>query len=235
VYEWYLSNMKKIDLLQSVSLFWDLTEEELGYIEEKMVTRRYENGNYIFLEDSEGEQCFFVAKGSVKVTRLSKDGREVILTMLNAGDFFGEMSLLDGESRSANVIALEKTEVLTLNREDFLTVLHDYPTIAIQLVKEMAGRLRKSDRQIASLSLSDAEKRITMCIIRFADDQGVIQNGKVSIPKTPIQQDIANMAGTSRETVSRALSILEKENLIKRNGRELIILDYKKFIKEFDS
>tara|TARA_A100001011_G_C14253569_1_gene819038 strand:- start:370 stop:1068 length:699 start_codon:yes stop_codon:yes gene_type:complete len=228
-------DMKKIDLLQSVSLFFDLSEKELGYIEEKMVTRRYENGNYIFLEDSEGEQCFFVAKGSVKVTRLSKDGREVILTMLNAGDFFGEMSLLDGESRSANVIALEETEVLTLNREDFLVVLHDYPTIAIQLVKEMAGRLRKSDRQIASLSLSDAEKRITMCIIRFADDQGVIKNGKVSIPKTPIQQDIANMAGTSRETVSRALSILEKENLIERNGRELIILDYKKFIKEFDS
>ena len=227
--------MKMIDLLQSVSLFFDLSEKELGYIEEKMVTRRYENGNYIFLEDSEGEQCFFVAKGSVKVTRLSKDGREVILTMLNAGDFFGEMSLLDGESRSANVIALEETEVLTLNREDFLVVLHDYPTIAIQLVKEMAGRLRKSDRQIASLSLSDAEKRITMCIIRFADDQGVIKNGKVSIPKTPIQQDIANMAGTSRETVSRALSILEKENLIERNGRELIILDYKKFIKEFDS
>ena len=227
--------MKKIDLLQSVSLFFDLSEKELGYIEEKMVTRRYENGNYIFLEDSEGEQCFFVAKGSVKVTRLSKDGREVILTMLNAGDFFGEMSLLDGESRSANVIALEETEVLTLIREDFLVVLHDYPTIAIQLVKEMAGRLRKSDRQIASLSLSDAEKRITMCIIRFADDQGVIKNGKVSIPKTPIQQDIANMAGTSRETVSRALSILEKENLIERNGRELIILDYKKFIKEFDS
>ena len=227
--------MKKIDLLQSVSLFFDLSEKELGYIEEKMVSRRYENGNYIFLEESEGEQCFFVAKGSVKVTRLSKDGREVILTMLNAGDFFGEMSLLDGESRSANVIALEETEVLTLNREDFLVVLHDYPTIAIQLVKEMAGRLRKSDRQIASLSLSDAEKRITMCIIRFADDQGVIKNGKVSIPKTPIQQDIANMAGTSRETVSRALSILEKENLIKRNGRELIILDYKKFIKEFDS
>ena len=227
--------MKKIDLLQSVSLFFDLSEKELGYIEEKMVSRRYENGNYIFLEDSEGEQCFFVAKGSVKVTRLSKDGREVILTMLNAGDFFGEMSLLDGESRSANVIALEETEVLTLNREDFLVVLHDYPTIAIQLVTEMAGRLRKSDRQIASLSLSDAEKRITMCIIRFADDQGVIKNGKVSIPKTPIQQDIANMAGTSRETVSRALSILEKENLIERNGRELIILDYKKFIKEFDS
>ena len=227
--------MKKIELLQTVSIFWDLKSKELGYIAEKMVSRHYDNGNYIFLEDSDGEQCFFVLEGSVKVTRLSKDGREVILAMLNEGDFFGEMSLLDGESRSANVIALEKTEVLTLDRRDFLDVVNDYPQIAVMLLKELAGRLRKSDRQIASLSLSDAEKRIALCIIRFADEQGVIQNGKVSIPKTPIQQDIANMAGTSRETVSRALSILENEGLIARNGRELMILDYKKFIKEFDS
>ena len=227
--------MKKIKLLQSVALFWDLKDEELGYISEKMVSRKYDTGNYIFLEESDGEQCFFVVKGSVKITRLSKEGREVILAMLNQGDFFGEMSLIDGESRSANVIALEKTEVLTLNRKDFLIVLHDYPKIAIQLLKELASRLRKSDRHIASLSLSDAEKRIALSIIRFADDQGTIRNGKVSIAKIPIQQDIANMAGTSRETVSRALSVLEKENLIERHGRELIILDYKKFIKEFDS
>ena len=227
--------MKKIELLQSVALFWDLSEEELGYISQKMIARHYESGKFIFLEDSEGEQCFFVVQGSVKVTRLSKDGREVILAMLNEGEFFGEMALLDGESRSANVIALEETEVLTLNREDFLVVLHDYPQIAIQLLKEMADRLRKSDRQIASLSLSDAEKRIALCIIRFADEQGIIQRGQVSIPKMPIQQDIANMAGTSRETVSRAINLLEKEHFIKRQGRELLILDYKQFIKEFDS
>ena len=227
--------MKKIELLQSVALFWDLSEEELGYISEKMIARHYESGKFIFLEDSEGEQCFFVVQGSVKVTRLSKDGREVILAMLNEGEFFGEMALLDGESRSANVIALEETEVLTLNREDFLVVLHDYPQIAIQLLKEMAHRLRKSDRQIASLSLSDAEKRIALCIIRFADEQGIIKRGQVSIPKMPIQQDIANMAGTSRETVSRAINLLEKEHFIKRQGRELLILDYKTFIKEFDS
>ena len=227
--------MKKIELLQSVALFWDLSEEELGYISQKMIARHYESGKFIFLEDSEGEQCFFVVQGSVKVTRLSKDGREVILAMLNEGEFFGEMALLDGESRSANVIALEETEVLTLNREDFLVVLHDYPQIAIQLLKEMADRLRKSDRHIASLSLSDAEKRIALCIIRFADEQGIIKRGQVSIPKMPIQQDIANMAGTSRETVSRAINLLEKEHFIKRQGRELLILDYKQFIKEFDS
>ena len=106
--------MKNIELLKTVSLFWDLDIDELGYISEKMVSKKFENGNLIFLEETKGENLFFVVEGSVKVTRLSKDGREVILAMLNAGDFFGEMSLLDGESRSANVIALEDTEVLSL-------------------------------------------------------------------------------------------------------------------------
>tara|TARA_X000001036_G_scaffold261932_1_gene243472 strand:+ start:366 stop:1049 length:684 start_codon:yes stop_codon:yes gene_type:complete len=227
--------MKNIELLKTVSLFWDLNKIELGHISDKMVSKKFENGNLIFLEESEGKNLFFVVEGSVKVTRLSKDGREVILAMLNAGDFFGEMSLLDGEARSANVIALEETEVLSLNRDDFLVVLHDYPKIAIQLLKEMTSRLRKSDRQIVSLSLSDAEKRIALCIVRFADEQGVIKNGQVTIPKIPIQQDIANMAGTSRETVSRAMSLLTEEKYIERNGKELKILNYKKFIKEFDS
>lgn len=227
--------MKNIELLKTVSLFWDLDKTELGYISDKMVSKKFENGNLIFLEESEGKNLFFVVEGSVKVTRLSKDGREVILAMLNAGDFFGEMSLLDGEARSANVIALEKTEVLSLNRDDFLVVLNDYPKIAIQLLKEMTSRLRKSDRQIVSLSLSDAEKRIALCIVRFADEQGVIKNGQVTIPKIPIQQDIANMAGTSRETVSRAMSLLTEEKYIERNGKELKILNYKSFIKEFDS
>jgi CRP/FNR family transcriptional regulator/CRP/FNR family cyclic AMP-dependent transcriptional regulator len=227
--------MKNIELLKTVSLFWDLDKTELGYISDKMVSKKFENGNLIFLEESEGKNLFFVVEGSVKVTRLSKDGREVILAMLNAGDFFGEMSLLDGEARSANVIALEKTEVLSLNRDDFLVVLHDYPKIAIQLLKEMTSRLRKSDRQIVSLSLSDAEKRIALCIVRFADEQGVIKNGQVTIPKIPIQQDIANMAGTSRETVSRAMSLLTEEKYIERNGKKLKILNYKSFIKEFDS
>ncbi len=227
--------MDKNNLLKSVSLFYDLSDKELGYISSRMITKNFETGSLIFMENSEGEKCFFVSEGSVKVTRLSKDGKEVILAMLNKGEFFGEMALLDGESRSANVIALEKTEVLTLNRKDFLSVLEEYPQIAIQLLKEMAHRLRKSDRQIASLSLSDAEKRIALCILRFADEQGVIKNGEVNIPKIPIQQDIANMSGTSRETVSRALNLLEKEKFIRREGRELVIKNYKRFVKEFDS
>jgi len=226
--------MKKIELLQSVSLFWDLSEEQLGYISDQMIPKKYSSGQYFFLEDSQGEQCFFVIHGSVKVTRLSKEGREVILAILNEGEFFGEMSLLDGDSRSANVIALEDTKVFTLNRKDFLNVIKKYPNIAIELIKILAHRLRKSDRQITSLSLSDAEKRIALCILRIADEQGTIQRGLVTIIKMPIQQDIANMSGTSRETVSRTLKLFEKEGFIDRDGRKLIIKDYKKFGMEFD-
>ena len=227
--------MKKIELLQSLTLFWDLDEKELGRISKKMVSAHYNSGQVIVLEASEGDHCFFVTKGNVKITRMSNDGREVILSILNDGDFFGEMSLLDGEFRSANVIALDDTDVLTLNRKDFLAVLSEYPKIAIQLLKEMAHRLRISDRQIASLSLSDAEKRIALCILRIADEQGVIKKGQVNIPKAPIQQNIANMSGTSIETVSRALKLLEKQGYVERNGIELIIQNYNQFVKEFDS
>ena len=234
MYVYVSSSMEKIELLQSVSLFWDLPNEQLGYIAHQMIPKKYTSGEYFFLEDSEGEQCFFVIRGSVKVTRLSKDGREVILAILSEGEFFGEMSLLDGDARSANVIALEDTKVFTLNRQDFLNVIKENPLIAIELLKVLGQRLRKSDRQITSLSLSDAEKRIALCILRIADEQGTIQRGLVSIIKMPIQQDIANMSGTSRETVSRTLKLFETEGFITRDGRKLIILDYKKFGREFD-
>ena len=227
--------MNKVELLKNVSIFNGLSGDELGYISKKMVPKSYDVGQVIILEESEGDDCFFVTEGSVKITRLSKDGREVILAILNEGEFFGEMALLDGDLRSANVIALEKTDALTLKRKDFIDSLKKYPQIAIQLLKEMAHRLRESDRQITSLSLSDAEKRIALSLLRISDEQGVIKKGKVIISKPPIQQDIANMAGTSRETVSRTLKILEDERFIDRNGHELVIINYNRFKEEFGS
>ena len=186
------------------------------------------------MEETEGQQCYFITHGSVKITRSSKEGREVILAILTAGEFFGEMSLLDGEARSANVLALEETKVLALNGNDFMATLEEYPRVSIQLLKELTIRLRKSDLQIASLTLSDAEKRIGLCILRLAGEQGTIRQGHVKIKKFPFQHDIANMAGTSRETVSRTLVLFEKNGLIQREGRQLTIVDYMQFQREFD-
>ena len=226
--------MNSAEYLRSVSIFSDLSDVELASISKKMTPYSYSKGEFIVMEEMEGKQCYFITHGSVKITRSSKEGREVILAILTAGEFFGEMSLLDGETRSANVLTLEETKVLALNRNDFMATLEEYPRISIQLLKELTIRLRKSDLQIASLTLSDAEKRIGLCILRLAGEQGTIRQGHVKIKKFPFQHDIANMAGTSRETVSRTLVLFEKNDLIQREGRQLTIVDYMQFQREFD-
>ena len=206
---------------------------DLNIISDKMISRAYEKGQMILLEESQGETFFIIVSGAVKVTRLSDDGREVILAILGESDFFGEMSLLDGEGRSANIVANEDAEVLTLSRRDFLDCLETYPKIAIALLEELAIRLRKSDQHIESLSLSDSEHRIAITLIRFAQELGTIKQGDVKISNLPFQQDIANMAGTSRETVSRTLKLLEEKDLIKKEGKDLIIYKFDEFRQLF--
>jgi CRP-like cAMP-binding protein len=223
----------KENVLKNIPLFADIRDEILEKIFDLVQKRVYKRNNIILMEEDAGDTLFILSKGSVKITRLSDDGREVILSILGDGDFFGEMSIFDGESRSANVIALEDSEVFILKRGDFLDLLEKHPKIAIALLQEMAVRLRRSDQQIEGLSLSDAENRIAMSIIRLAEDLGVIKMGQVIINNLPFQQDIANMAGTSRETVSRMLNALERKGLIQRKGRKLIITNYDEFVREF--
>ncbi len=225
--------MSKIELLQSVPLFGDLNEHSLTKIAEQMIARSYTKGQMILMEESSGETFFVLARGAVKVTRMSDDGREVILAMLGEGDFFGEMSLLDGEGRSANIVAIEDSEALTIKRSEFLSILENYPKIAIHLLEELTSRLRRSDQQIESLSLSDAEQRISITLIRLAEELGTIKSGAVTIKNLPYQQDIANMAGTSRETVSRTLKMLAEKGYISRDGKALIINDFVHFRQQF--
>jgi len=225
--------MSKTDHLRNVPIFTDLSDSDLNRIASKMVSRGYEKGQMILLEESTGETFFIITSGTVKVTRLSDDGREVILALLGESDFFGEMSLLDGEVRSANIVANEDAEVMTLSRRDFLECLETYPKIAIALLEELAVRLRKSDQQIESLSLSDSEQRIGITLIRLAEERGTIKRGDVTVQNLPYQQDIANMAGTSRETVSRTLKLLEDKKLVKRNGGDITIFNFNTFRQSF--
>ena len=225
--------MSKTDHLRNVPIFTALSDSDLNRIASKMVSRDYEKGQMILLEESTGETFFIITSGTVKVTRLSDDGREVILALLGESDFFGEMSLLDGEGRSANIVANEDAEVMTLSRRDFLECLETYPKIAIALLEELAVRLRKGDQQIESLSLSDSEQRIGITLIRLAEESGTIKRGDVTVQNLPYQQDIANMAGTSRETVSRTLKLLEDKKLVKRNGSDITIFNFNTFRQSF--
>jgi len=220
-------------LVKRVPLFSQLNEDDLEKIRILCVTQHYVKDQIILIEEEAGNTLFLIQKGRVKVSRISDDGREVILSILEPGDFFGELSLIDGKARSASVTAIEDSEVLMLRRGDFLGLLSDYPQISISLMKELAGRIRKSDTQIKSLSLQDAMGRVASSLIMLAEDHGRTRKNEVVIPKIPLQQDLANMAGTSRETISRVFRALEEDLLIQRSGRKITIPDFNRFKKMF--
>jgi CRP-like cAMP-binding protein len=221
------------DILKQIPLFSELSDKELEKIIHLASRQKYHKDNIILIEEEIGSTMFIILWGRVKISRISDDGREVILSILSDGDFFGEMSLLDGHTRSANVTAIEEAELLVIRREEFLQMLRDFPQIAINLLKELAQRIRKSDEHIKSLSLQDATGRVATTLLRIAEDSGVFRKGQVEIAELPLQQDLANMAGTSRETISRVIKSLTEDGYLKKHGGKIIILDYERFQLKF--
>lgn len=228
-----VASLHKIDILKKVPIFSEISSKDLEKIVAVTHHRKYRKDNMILIEEEAGQTMFILMSGQVKISRISEDGREVILAVMGAGEFFGELSLLDGQSRSANVTVIKDAEMLLINRDDFLNLLNEFPRIAIQLLRELASRMRKSDSQIKSLSLKNATGKVTGTIHRLAEDIGIRTGNHVHIENLPTQQDLANMAGTSRETISRVLQKLANEKYITRDGSKLIITDYERFKKDF--
>ena len=219
----------EIRLLKKVTLFKSLEEKELEKIARLSSLHKYKKESIILMEAEAGNSLFIISKGRVKISRISDEGKEVILAILKEGDFFGEMSLLDGHVRSANVTAIEDSELLMLKRNDFLNLLHSHPELSINLLKELAKRIRMSDTQIKSLSLLDAVGRVASAVIQLVEIGGTIKEGKMIIEKLPSQQDLANMAGTSRETVSRAFKLFIEEGYIVKKENKIVIEKFEKF------
>ena len=215
-----------MNFLTTVPIFAEIDQNSLIEVSKITTERSYPKGSMIILEEEYGDKLFIVQSGTVKITRVNDEGKEVILALLGSSEIFGEMAILDGESRSANVLAQEACSLLVISREDFINILKKNFKVSFALMSELAKKIRKSDLQIEALSLSDAEHRIGVSILNLAEDMGVIRNGKVTIRNLPFQQDIANMAGTSRETVSRVMKTFEDRNLILKEGHTVVIPDY---------
>ena len=220
------------DFLLYVPIFAELETEAIEKIANIGSKRNYTKDSIIMMEEEVGSALFVIINGKVKVARTSNDGKEVILTILSESDFFGEMAILDGLTRSATVTAIEDSELFIIERTEFLNLLKDHPEVSISLLYELTRRLRAADMKIKSLSLKDAEGKVATVILQLADDVGKIKQGIVEIDKLPLQQDLANMAGTSRETISRTLHAFAKKGLVELEGSKLRILNYEKF-KEY--
>jgi CRP-like cAMP-binding protein len=223
----------KIEILKNVPLFGELARKDVERIAAVAHQRSYNKEQVILIEEEIGQTLFILMSGQVKVSRISEEGKEVILAVMGEGDFFGELSLLDGQSRSANVTVIKESEMLLIHRDDFLSLLHEFPQIAINLLRELASRMRKSDSQIKSLSLKDATGKVTGTLLRLADDIGVPRGSQIEISNLPTQQDLANMAGTSRETISRVLQKLISQKYVQKDGNTLVILDIDRFKRDF--
>ncbi len=224
---------EEFKFLMSVPIFADLDEPDIEKVANLGSVKKYRKGNIIVMEQETGASMFIIISGKVKVVRIDHDGREVILTILGPGDFFGEMSLLDGLERSATVVANSKAELFIIHRTEFLDLLHEFPQIATSLLAELTRRLRRADSQIKSLSLKDASGRVANALLMVVDDVGMFRKGAAEIDELPLQQDLANMAGTSRETVSRMLHQFVRSGHITLNGNKLTIHNYEAFRKEF--
>ena len=223
--------MENIQFLKSVPIFSELDDASLEKVSKLGTVQSFVKDAVILSEQEAGSALFVIVSGKVKISRVSNDNldKEVILSLLNSSDFFGEMALLDGLKRSATVTAMEESKVFIIQRNDFLDLLKTHPEVSISLLQELTQRLRAAGMKIKALSLKDAEGKVATVLLQLADDIGKIKQGVVEIEKLPYQHELANMAGTSRETISRTLHSFAKKGLVELEGSKLRIISYEKF------
>jgi CRP/FNR family transcriptional regulator/CRP/FNR family cyclic AMP-dependent transcriptional regulator len=220
-----------VDLLKGVELFSELNEEQLGLIANLVVVKNLNRDETVVLEGDDSVQALYlIATGSVQVYMTGIDGRETILSFLERGDFFGEMSLIDGEPRSASVRTVTDATLLVIHRESFLSLIRKTPEIAMALMSELCKRLRKANKQIGSLSTMSVSGRVAGTLLNLMQERGVrihTDNGNMVtvIHNRPTQQQLADMSGTTRETVSRICSLLVRTNAIAMTGKDIVIFD----------
>ena len=207
--------------LRIIPMFSGVSTEILESIASLLIERRFPKHKTIVEEGAPGDYMYIISEGRVKVTKLSGDGREKILELLDVGDFFGEMSLFDDAPRSASVKAMSDVRIMALARNDFLRLLSSSPYLALSVIQELTRRLRQVDEQASSLSFQRVKERTMGLLVRLAKEASSHEGRR----KTPVltHQQIADMIGTSRETVTRAVKGLKDEGWLEQEGKHYLV------------
>ena len=212
--------MHTVDFLATVPLLSRIDRNELQRLAAVTRERQYAKGSVILFENDPGDTLFVVRQGRVKVVLVGEDGREVILGVLGPGEYFGELSLIDEQPRSAHVIAMEDSLLLALRSEDVKRRVEATPAVAWAMLVELSRRLRRADGKIGSLALLDVPGRIARLLLDTADDAGADE-----LTKPLTHQTIAQMIGASRETVSRAMVEFQESGWISVERRTIRLID----------
>lgn len=203
--------LSNLDLIRRVPLFVMLTDEQATLVADAVVKRRYKRGDKIVEQGKKSDALFLILSGRARVVSADSRGREVILATLGAGDYIGEMSLIDDEPHSATVQTEIQTDVLELARQDFARCLPENTSMSYAVMRGLVQRLRQADRKIESLALMDVYGRVARALLEAAIPG---PDGQLIIREKVSRSDIAKMVGASREMVSRVMKDLEDQQLI---------------------
>jgi CRP/FNR family transcriptional regulator len=214
-----------VALLARVPVFSALAEDDLASIAEVAVPRRLESGEVVFREGDESNTCYIVRSGQARAVREHQDGRSITLANFGPGDIFGELSMFDNERRSATVETLERTDVIAILGGDMRRLLGEHPDIAVKLVAALGRRLRETNERLARQSFQTVQSRVAAVLLQLVAVAGAGGANESDVLITSTQADLAQLAGSSRESASRFLAVLERAGIITQGRGKLIVHD----------
>ena len=204
-------------MLENVSLFAKIPADQIAELEGLCVARRYAKNTVLFMEGDENNQLFVIRSGKVNVYVQGEEGKQLILNYMSEGEYFGELSLIDSQPRSASIMTVTDCEFLTMTRDRFQEFISRSPQLCMSLMEELTNRIRKLTLSVKDLALLDVYGRVAHTLERMTDEENRIKDPK------PTHQDIANMVGSSREMVSRIMKELIIGEYIEQSGEAIRI------------
>ena len=218
-----------LSYLKGIQLFSDLTEEEVGFISARVTLREFQKGQTILYEEDANKYMYSVLEGEVKVFHTNEAGKESILAFHGVGDSFGEVSLIDQQTIPAAVVATEKALVAIVGREDFFEIVLNQPKVMQKLLLMLTGRLRHSWNQVRMLHLKDASFRVRSLFLEMAEERGEPIAEGVSLKLRLTHQNIADMTGLTRETVTRIVDKWKKAGTVTMGSNRHMVIRHSFF------
>lgn len=207
--------------LRSIPMFSDMSSDDLDTFADMVQLRRYPKGAFIVNQNEMGSSMYLLVSGRVKVSLASPDGKELALNYLEAPAHFGEMSLVDAEPRSADVIAVSEVELFSLDAKDLSAAIQINPRLALSLIATLSRRLRHTIARLEDMAFHDASHRVMRVLLNVATASYEARG--VPVIQGLTHYDIATLAGTSRETASRIISNLAKDGALATKGRKIVV------------
>jgi CRP/FNR family transcriptional regulator len=214
-----------IALLRRVPAFSPLTQHDLERVAEVAVPRRFGPGETVFREGDESNTCYIVRAGLARAVREHSDGRSITLANFGPGDIFGELAMFDNERRSATVETVEGSEVIAILGGDMRRLLREHPDIAVKLLAALGRRLRETNERLARQSFQTVQSRVASVLAQLVSAQTSDGEAAKDVLITSTQADLAQLAGSSRESASRFLAVLERAGVISQGRGRLTVHD----------